>query len=300
MQFLKLYERSRKMTKVKNRILFISLAMMLALTMGLTGCALSQGEAQILSEGLTGGVVAAVSTSSNNTEDQSQVTDRYQALLDRACAIYEESTGVAIDSEQLKDAMDQAQSELQKEALETRLQNLVDNGKITQEEADQYLEWWQSRPDIEAALPGLGGHGPGGHIAAGPIAAGNDTASGTEDQTAPSDRYQALLDRACAIYEENTGVAIDSGQLKAALEQAQSEMQNEALKSRLQDLVDNGKITQEEADQYLEWWQSRPDIEVPLPGLGGPGPGGGMMQARGFGLRGGPCPGPDASAEAGD
>jgi hypothetical protein len=41
-------------------------------------------------------------------------------------------------------------------------------------------------------------------------------------------------------------------------------MQYEALKSWLQDLVDKGKITQEEADQYLEWWQSRPDIELPL------------------------------------
>jgi hypothetical protein len=63
--------------------------------------------------------------------------------------------------------------------------------------------------------------------------------------------------------------------------------------------VDDGQITQEEANQYLEWWQSRPDIEVPLPGLGGPGPGGGMMQGRGFGPRGGPCPGLNASAEAG-
>jgi hypothetical protein len=161
MQFRKLYERS-KMKKTKNRILFISLAMMLALTMGLTGCALSQGEAQILSEGLTGGAVAAMSTGSNNTEGQSQAMDRYQALLDRACAIYKEKTGTVIDSEQLKDALDQAQGELQEEALETRLQNLVDEGKLTQEQADQYLEWWQSRPDIEVPLPGLGGPGPGG------------------------------------------------------------------------------------------------------------------------------------------
>jgi len=93
-------------------------------------------------------------------------------------------------------------------------------------------------------------------------------------------------------------VAIDSEQLKAALDQAQGELQEQALESRLQDLVANGKMTQEEADQYLEWWQSRPDIQVPLPGLGGPGPRGGMMWGRGFGPWGGPCPGPDASGEA--
>ena len=147
---------------MKNRILFISLAMMLALTMGLTGCALSQEEAQILSEGLTGGVMAAADDSSSNIEDLSQAMDRYQALLDRACAIYEEKTGTTIDSEQLKDALDQAQGELRDEALETRLQKLVDEGQMTQEEVDQYLEWWQSRPDIEVPLPGLGGPGPGG------------------------------------------------------------------------------------------------------------------------------------------
>jgi hypothetical protein len=98
----------------------------------------------------------------SNSEDASQSTDRYQALLDRACAIYQENTGVAIDSEQLKDALDQAEDELQKNVLEDWLQNLVGEGKITQEEADQYLEWWQSRPDIQVPLPGLGGPGPEG------------------------------------------------------------------------------------------------------------------------------------------
>jgi polyhydroxyalkanoate synthesis regulator phasin len=287
------------MKKSKNRVLFISLAVMLALTMGLTGCALSQEEAQILNEGLTEGVVAAADDTSSNIEDQSQAMGRYQVLLDRACAIYQENTGVAIDSEQLKDALDQAQSEIQDEALETRLQNLVDEGKMTQEEADQYLEWWRSRPDIQLPLPGLGGPDPGGHMAGRLIGAADDSASGTEDQTAPSDRYQALLDRACAIYQESTGVAIDSEQLRGALDQARSEIQNEALETRLQNLVDEGQMTQEEADQYLEWWQSRPDIQLPLPGLGGPGPGGGMMQARGFGPRGGSCPGLNVSAEAG-
>ena len=140
-----------------------------------------------------------------------------------------------------------------------------------------------------------------GGITGGLVVAANNSSSNTTagNQTQGADRYQALLDRACAIYEEKTGVAIDSEQLKDALDQAQGELREEALETRIQKLVDEGKITQEEANQYLEWWQSRPDIEVPLPGLGGPGPGGGMMQGRGFGPRGGPCPGLNASAEAG-
>ena len=137
-------------------------------------------------------------------------------------------------------------------------------------------------------------------IVGGVVVAGSDSSSTTEAQNQTTDRYQALLDKACAIYEEKTGVAIDSGQLKDALEQAQSEMRDEALKTWLQDLVNEGKITQGEADQYLEWWQSRPDIELPLPGLGGHGSGGGMMWGRGFQAWGGPCCAPDASAEAGN
>jgi hypothetical protein len=137
-----------------------------------------------------------------------------------------------------------------------------------------------------------------GGIVGGVVVAGSDNSSNTGDQSQTTDRYQALLDRACAIYGETMGVAIDPEQLKEALEQARSEMQGEALTSWLQDLVDKGKITQEEADQYLEWWQSRPDIELPLPGLGGHGHGGGMMWGRGFQAWGGPCS-LNASDEAG-
>jgi uncharacterized membrane protein len=139
-----------------------------------------------------------------------------------------------------------------------------------------------------------------GGVVGGVVVAGSNNSSNTEDQSQTADRYQALLDKACAIYEENTGVAIDSGQLKDALEQAQSEMRDEALQNWLQDLVDKGKITQGEADQYLEWWQSRPDIELPLPGLGGHGHEGGMIWGREFQAWGGPWCASNTSDEAGD
>ena len=109
----------------------------------------------LLIGGVVGGVVVAQSDNTTNTEDQSQLADRYQALLDRVCGIYEEKTGVAIDQEQLKDAVKQVRSEMRDEAIENWLQNLVSKGEITQEEADQYLEWWQSRPDVTLPLPGL-------------------------------------------------------------------------------------------------------------------------------------------------
>ena len=137
----------------------------------------------LLIGGITGGIVAAASDDSSNAEDQTQLVDRYQVLLDRACAIYEKNTGVAIDSEQLKDALKQARQEMRDEALENWLQNLADNGEISQEEADQYLEWWQSRPDVQLPLPRLseralggmmGGADPGpfGNLCGAPDAAG--------------------------------------------------------------------------------------------------------------------------------
>ena len=111
----------------------------------------------LLIGGTVGGLVAAAEDSAGNTEAESEMIDRYQALLDRACAIYEEQTGVALDSEQMKDALKQARAEMQDEALRSRIQKLVEEGKLTQEEADHFLAWWQSRPDIKLPLPGLGG-----------------------------------------------------------------------------------------------------------------------------------------------
>ena len=131
----------------------------------------------------------------------------------------------------------------------------------------------------------------------GGVLAADDSSSSTENQGQTANRYQALLDRACAIYEEETGITIDSEQLRDALGQARSEIQDEALESRLQDLVDEGIMTQEEADNYLEWWQSRPDVALPLPGLDRLGPGGGMMRGGCFQPWDSPCPVPDASAD---
>jgi len=116
----------------------------------------------VLIGGVTGGVVAAANNSSGSTEYQTQATERCQALLDRVCAIYEEQTGVAIDPEQLRNAWRQARGEMVDAAVENWLQNLVDNGKITEEEAQQYLDWWQARPDVELPLPRLGGLGQQG------------------------------------------------------------------------------------------------------------------------------------------
>ena len=93
--------------------------------------------ATVLVVGSIGGVVLAT-----DNGDDGEPEAKYEALLDRVCEIYQENTGVAIDQEALKDAFAQAQSEMQTEALETWLQSMVEEGKLIQDEADQYLNWW--------------------------------------------------------------------------------------------------------------------------------------------------------------
>ena len=81
------------------------------------------------------------------------------------------------------------------------------------------------------------------------------------DDNNPEARHAALLEEVCAIYQENTGVAINCEELATAFEQAQSKMREGALDRYLQKLVDEGQITEAEAEQFRNWWQSRPDME---------------------------------------
>jgi hypothetical protein len=106
--------------------------------------------------------------------------------------------------------------------------------------------------------------------------------TGTGNDSQPKAQNEALLDKVCAIYEQNTGTAINAQELQKAFDQARSEMRDEALNSYLQNLVDQGKITQEQADQYKAWLESKPNVDIPLsPGFPGHG-----MHRGGGGLPG--------------
>ena len=98
-------------------------------------------------------------------------------------------------------------------------------------------------------------------------------------QTPPSDTPgNTLFARVAKI------LGIDQQKVEDAFSQAQREIRDENLDTYLQKLVDEGKMTQAQADEYKTWWQSRPDTPQlgPNGGFGGRCfPGGGMM--RGFG-----------------
>jgi len=79
------------------------------------------------------------------------------------------------------------------EALDNYLKNLVDEGKITQEQADQYKSWWQSKPDIGQDMeqcPGMPPAGPferfGGHGFQGGMGWGEGQTPPSEQSTTPS------------------------------------------------------------------------------------------------------------------
>ncbi len=103
--------------------------------------------------GSIGGVVLAA-----DGDEDIQPEAQFGAILERISAIYQEKTGTALDTEALKDALEQVQSEMRTAAMQEWLQSMVDAGKITQEQADEYLEWQQAKPDVPF---GFGQRGPG-------------------------------------------------------------------------------------------------------------------------------------------
>jgi hypothetical protein len=105
--------------------------------------------AVIVAGSITGVVLAQDGNDSNSAGN---------TLMAKVAAI------LGIDQTKLEDAFAQAQKEIRDEALTNYLNKLVEEGKITQEEADQYQQWWNARPDALNKLgPGFefGGRGRG-------------------------------------------------------------------------------------------------------------------------------------------
>lgn len=111
----------------------------------------------VLAVVLLSGSIVGIALAANNGDD-TQAKAPGEDILGKVCAIYQQKTGVAIDQEALKAAFAQAQSEMQKEREQARLQDLVEQGKITQEQADTYQKWWDAKPDVPVGF-GLPGHG---------------------------------------------------------------------------------------------------------------------------------------------
>lgn len=100
---------------------------------------------------ITGGIALAQSASTTTAQTP------FQTFVGKVAA------KLGIDQSKVQDAMTQASKEMQNDALQQRLNNLVAQGKLSQAQADQLSQWYQSRPDIASGAPGFPGIGGFGH-----------------------------------------------------------------------------------------------------------------------------------------
>ncbi len=91
--------------------------------------------AAVVLVGSIGGVVFAQAGSTDNTTASKTLIARVAGIL-------------GIEQQTLQDAVTQARTDMRSEALDNSLKSLVDQGKITQAQADQYKAWVKAKPDM--------------------------------------------------------------------------------------------------------------------------------------------------------
>ena len=95
---------------------------------------------------LIGGVAAAVVMLSVAggailAQEAEGKESRFSAFAERVASI------LGLEADDVEDAMEQAKEELADEALDAKLDAMVEEGTITQEQADEYETWIESKPD---------------------------------------------------------------------------------------------------------------------------------------------------------
>ena len=66
---------------------------------------------------------------------------------------------LGLDEASVQGAFDRAAKDIRDESLQGRLDHLVEQGRLTEEQADEYRQWYESRPDgpgLGFRLPGIG------------------------------------------------------------------------------------------------------------------------------------------------
>ena len=204
----------------------------------------------LLVAGMTGAVLA---------QDDDGHQGRRSALAARVAEI------LNIDQQDFESAFKQAQGELREEALDSRLQELIDEGTLTQEQADELKKWMEAKPDVPIVPPRM-------------LQKLVDEGKITQEQVDELKEWMEARPDVPRIRPDRLEKLINRG----VLTQKQADEVKEWMEAkpdgpmvppkRLQELVDGSVITQQQADELKEWMEARPDVPMPRPRRPGPRP----------------------------
>jgi len=145
-----------------------------------------------------------------------------------------EILGGNVTEQGLIDAFKQANLQIRSEAIEKALEQAVKNNRVTQAEADQIRQWWQERP---AALDSL--------------------ISGFLPRLAPR-LHPIVVKSQLTRVAEILGIPEET--LEAAFKQASQELRADAFNRTLNKAVEEGRLTQEQADKIREKVKDKPGV----------------------------------------
>ena len=91
--------------------------------------------------------LGAVAVARADDETTTPVENNTTGLMEKVAEIYQAKTGTAIDPQELQNAFVQARNQNRVEVRSQCLDKLVEQGKITQEQADEFKAWLDARPD---------------------------------------------------------------------------------------------------------------------------------------------------------
>lgn len=179
---------------------------------------------------------------------------------------------LGVDQQKLEDAVKQARTETAKETLDAKLQELIDNGTLTQQQADQLKTWLNSKPDVPMVPP----RQLDAAVQKGTITQEQANALKAWIKARPDmpkigpdslkDRVQGIKENRDALMTRVADIlGIDKKDLENAFQQAQRELRENALDTRLQELVNQGAWTQQQVDAYKAWIKARPDVPTLQP-----------------------------------
>jgi hypothetical protein len=103
--------------------------------------------AVLLSALVLAGSIGGIALASDDEEDTGPA-DGFGNLIEKVSQIYQEKTGTALDTEKLEESFIEARNQIKSESRDRFRQRLIDEGRITQEQLDEFDKWLESKPDF--------------------------------------------------------------------------------------------------------------------------------------------------------